>query len=137
MSGKVMGYAPAYGAGTIELLIDEPLEVADQSKNAKAGLAGEAGNLKTVQRVSRLIDTMTGANDNIEIRTHENLIFGLPAAGYGTTEFDMEPNRLKHLSMLVMLLCNHLTGKNQQKAVKNYSGLHCLDQFLPKLRKNQ
>ena len=94
---KVMGDTPADGAGTIGLLIDESLEVHGQPKNAKAGLACEVSNLKTVQRVSRLIDTMTGAHDNIEIRTHENLICRLPAAGYGTTEFDMEPNRLKAL----------------------------------------
>ena len=93
---KVMGNTPADGAGTIGLLIDESLGVPGQPKKAP-GLVNEVGKLKTVQRVSRLIDTLTGARDNVEIRIHENLVCRLPAAGYGTTEFDMEPNRLKAL----------------------------------------
>jgi hypothetical protein len=40
---------------------------------------------------------MTGAHDNIEIMTHEHLVCRLPAQGYGTTEFNMEADRLNAL----------------------------------------
>jgi NTE family protein len=89
----VMGDTIANDAGTIGLLIDESLEVPGQPKKSQ----GLGDRLKIIKRVTRLVDTMTGAHDNIEIRTHEQLICRLPAAGYGTTEFDMEANRLKAL----------------------------------------
>lgn len=92
---QVMGNeTTASEAVTLGFLIDESLPVPNQPVNNKGGLVHE---LKTVQRVSRLIDTMTGARDNIEIREHENLVCRLPAAGYGTTEFDMDSARLDDL----------------------------------------
>jgi len=51
--------------------------------------------LRTIQRVSRLVDTMTGASDNDIIRRFEGQICRLPAMGYGTLEFGMEGDRLK------------------------------------------
>lgn len=92
---QVMGNeTTASEAVTLGFLIDESLPVPNQPVNNKGGLVHE---LKTVQRVSRLIDTMTGARDNVEIREHENLVCRLPAAGYGTTEFDMDSTRLDDL----------------------------------------
>jgi predicted acylesterase/phospholipase RssA len=92
---QVMGDTPANAAGTLGFLIDESLPVPRQPvKTSGIGLRDE---LKTIRRVGRLVDTMTGARDNIEIRRHENLVCRLPAAGYGTTEFDMEPARLDAL----------------------------------------
>jgi NTE family protein len=91
---QVMGDTPANAASTLGFLIDESLPVAGQPLKGKGGLKDE---LKTIQRVSRLVDTMTGARDNIEIRIHEKLVCRLPAAGYGTTEFDMAPDRLAAL----------------------------------------
>ncbi|MGB5620772.1 MAG: hypothetical protein WBM78_28280, partial [Desulfobacterales bacterium] len=55
------------------------------------------GELKTVQRFKRLIDTMTGAHDKMVIEEFEHLVVRLPAAGYGTTEFDMSDERRKAL----------------------------------------
>ena len=51
--------------------------------------------LRTVQRVSRLVDTMTGAADNDVIRRFANEICRLPAKGYGTLEFGMTGPRLE------------------------------------------
>jgi len=51
------------------------------------------GELKTVQRFKRLIDTATGAHDKMVIEAFEHLVVRLPAAGYGTTEFDMSEER--------------------------------------------
>jgi len=92
---EVMGETIASEAGTMGLLIDETLPVegaADTPKPPKL-----IGQLRTVQRVARLVDTMTGAQDNSEIRNHEKDICRLPAKGYGTTEFDMTAERLEAL----------------------------------------
>ncbi len=91
---QVMGDTPAGAASTLGFLIDESLPVPGQPVKGKRGLKDE---LKTVRRVSRLVDTMTDTRDNIEIRNNENLICRLPAAGYGTTEFDMDQVRLAAL----------------------------------------
>jgi NTE family protein len=92
---EVMGQTVASEAGTMGLLIDETLHVegaADTDKPPKL-----IGQLRTVQRVGRLVDTMTGAHDNSEIQRHEKDICRIPAKGYGTTEFDMAPERLEAL----------------------------------------
>lgn len=92
---EVMGDTPAGGAGTLGLLIDETLPVPGAENTDKPPKL--AHQLRTVQRVGRLVDTMTGAGDNEQIRSHAKLICRLPAKGYGTTEFDMRPDRLKAL----------------------------------------
>ena len=94
---ELMGDTAAAEAGTLGLLIDEKLVVegaADTPKPPKL-----IGQLRTVQRVGRLVDTMTGANDNSEIQKHDKAkhICRIPAKGYGTTEFDMPPERLEAL----------------------------------------
>jgi predicted acylesterase/phospholipase RssA len=90
----VMGDTVANDAGTIGLLIDEALAVAGQPKKPSTKFITD---FKTAQRVIRLIDTMTGGHDNVEILTHEQLVCRLPAQGYGTTEFDMDADRLNAL----------------------------------------
>jgi len=77
------------------LLIDEKLVVEGAADTPRPPTL--VGQLRTVQRVGRLVDTMTGANDNSEIRRHEKDICRIPAKGYGTTEFDMPPERLEAL----------------------------------------
>ena len=47
-----------------------------------------------MKRVSRLVDTMTGAADNEMIHRYANDICRLPAKGYGTLEFGMAGDRL-------------------------------------------
>ena len=53
--------------------------------------------LRVVQRVSRLIDTMMRAQDNDEMRRHADEICRLPVKGYGTTEFDMSEAKMQAL----------------------------------------
>ncbi|MDD1611332.1 MAG: patatin-like phospholipase family protein [Methylococcaceae bacterium] len=91
---RVMGDTVANDAGTIGLLIDETLEVAGQPKKSSSKMIGE---FKTAQRILRLVNTMTDAHDNNEILTNEQLVCRLPAQGYGTTEFNMDSNRLNAL----------------------------------------
>ena len=92
---KIMGNdTVAENAGTIGLLIDETIAVPGQPEKTEHSTLG---GLKTVKRISRLIDTMTGAHDNEEMQTHKAKVCRLPAQGYGTTEFDMNPDRLEAL----------------------------------------
>ncbi len=50
---------------------------------------------QTVQRISRLVDTMTNARDKQVITEYQTRVCRLPAQGYGTTEFDMTPERIQ------------------------------------------
>jgi len=47
-----------------------------------------------VQRITRLIDTITNAHDKTIIREYKDRVCRLPAQGYGTTEFGMSPMRI-------------------------------------------
>jgi NTE family protein len=90
-----MGDTAASEAGTLGLLIDETLPVEgaeDTNKPPKL-----VGHLRTVQRIGRLVDTMTGAQDNSAIKQHTKDVCRLPAKGYGTTEFDMSEARINAL----------------------------------------
>jgi NTE family protein len=93
---EVMGEETvAAHAGNLGLLIDETKEVAGQpSKHT-----GRKFELHTVKRVSHLVDTLTQARDNEDIRECErrNEVCRLPAMGYGTTEFNMTTARLEAL----------------------------------------
>jgi NTE family protein len=91
---EVMGDTVASDAGTLGLLIDETLKVPEAMDKERVNVLG---HLRIVERVSRLVDTMTKARDNADIRRYEKHICRLPAHGYGTTEFDMAPERLKAL----------------------------------------
>lgn len=77
------------------LLIDESLPVI-ATRGAKGLLADvnvKPGELRTVQRLSRLANTVTTAHDKMVIEEFEHLVVRLPAQGYGTTEFDMSDAR--------------------------------------------
>ncbi|HYH84701.1 MAG TPA: patatin-like phospholipase family protein [Pyrinomonadaceae bacterium] len=89
----VMGEAVAGHAGNIGFMIDENIDVPGQP----AKLSERKHSLRTVSRVSRIVDTLTQAQDNIMIQRHEHEICRLPAKGYGTTEFDMDEARLDAL----------------------------------------
>lgn len=92
---QVMGNTDPQGAGNLGLLIDEKLAVPGAA--ARKAPPELKDQIRTVQRVSRLVDTMTGAQDNALIRVHEKEICRAPAMGYGTTEFDMDEPRLRAL----------------------------------------
>jgi predicted acylesterase/phospholipase RssA len=72
------------------LLIDEQMPVV-KARLVEVNI--KPGELKTVQRLRRLVDTATGAHDKMVIDEYSNLVARLPAQGYGTTEFDMSDER--------------------------------------------
>jgi predicted acylesterase/phospholipase RssA len=90
---EVMGDTDPDGAKNLGLMIDEEIAVpgAPDSRKTPIGFT----RLRTIQRVSRLLDTLRGAADNEAIRRHKDEICRLPAKGYGTLEFDMEGERLE------------------------------------------
>ncbi|MGE5311963.1 MAG: patatin-like phospholipase family protein, partial [Nitrospirota bacterium] len=94
---KVMG--PRQDAAVLGLLIDESLPVAPvaRRRGILVDVNVKPGELRTVQRITRLIDTMTGAHDKMVIEEFDHLVARLPAAGYGTTEFDMSDERREAL----------------------------------------
>jgi predicted acylesterase/phospholipase RssA len=85
---KLMG--PKNDTTVLGLLIDEKLPV---TKGLFVRVDIKPGELKTVQRLRRLIDTTTGAHDKMVIEEYSHLVARLPAQGYGTTEFDMSDER--------------------------------------------
>jgi predicted acylesterase/phospholipase RssA len=88
---RLMG--PNQDVPVLGLLIDEALAVGPAQRGLLLDIDVKPGELKTVQRFKRLIDTMTGAHDKMVIEEFEHLVVRLPAAGYGTTEFDMSDER--------------------------------------------
>lgn len=99
---NIMGNIEAGQTNTLGLLIDETIDV-NNSGQAKAleEISNEGtsrlANIKVLQRISNLVDTLTTASDKSEIRAHEKLICHLPAKGYGTTEFNMSEERMNAL----------------------------------------
>ena len=94
---KLMG--PKQDAAVLGLLIDEslPVPAVARKRGMLVDVKVKPGELRTVQRITRLIDTMTGAHDKMVIEEFEYLVARLPAAGYGTTEFDMSDERREAL----------------------------------------
>ncbi len=89
----LMGDTDPLGAGNLGLLIDEKLPVPGAADTNQTPLP--VTRLRTVKRISRLVDTMTGASDNEMMRRYESEICRLPAKGYGTLEFGMTGPRLE------------------------------------------
>jgi NTE family protein len=77
----------------VGLMIDESMEVPGAPPAPQAQAKPGVGDLRTVQRISSLINTMTGARDKNVIDAFEKLVVRLPAKGYGTVEFDMTDER--------------------------------------------
>jgi predicted acylesterase/phospholipase RssA len=91
---RVMG--PKENNPVLGLLIDENLPVT-ATKGILVRLNIKPGELRTVQRLRRLVDTATGAHDKMVIEEYSHLVARLPAQGYGTTEFDMSDERSEAL----------------------------------------
>lgn len=90
----IMGDTDPNGALNLGLLLDETLAI----PGTNPALPPEPlEQLRVVQRISRLMDTMMGAQDNQEMRQRASEICRLPVKGYGTTEFNMSDTRLKAL----------------------------------------
>ena len=101
----VMGTTDPAGAPNLGLLIDETLPVPNAGQPAtpkaddslKADLLQHTKRLRTIQRIKRLVDAMTGSFDQRIINAHGREVCRLPAKGYGTTEFDMSEQRMTAL----------------------------------------
>lgn len=89
---------PKRHANIVGFLIDESLPVEDAPGTGPVGNGGlSIGQLATVQRIQRLVDTATQAHDKMVIEAFDYLVCRLPAKGYGTTEFDMSDERREAL----------------------------------------
>ena len=87
---KLIG--PKEDRRVLGMLIDERLAVA--APGAKRIVINiKPGELATVQRLKRLVETATTAHDKMVMDEYAKLVVHLPAAGYGTTEFDMSDQR--------------------------------------------
>jgi len=81
-------------AHVLGLLIDEKLDVPGARVPQAASSAGvNLGELKTVQRLENLVGTVMESHDKSTIEAFEDMVVRLPAAGYGTTEFEMTEER--------------------------------------------
>jgi len=90
---KIMGEeADPTASHNLGMLIDEELAVAGVD-----GKPARPNPLKTVRRIQRMVDTMTGARDNALIQEYSSDVCRLPAKGYGTTEFDMPKDKIDAL----------------------------------------
>jgi predicted acylesterase/phospholipase RssA len=78
-------------------LIDETLVVPNAPDPPGKQDPSPLLELSTVQRLKRLADTATQAHDKAAIDEFEYLVARLPAKTYGTTEFDMLPERREAL----------------------------------------
>ena len=89
---EIMGNTDPNGAGTLGLMLDENIAVPDPG-NSKT----PRPRLRTADRVTHLIDTMTGSSDAEVMRKYPKLVCHLPVGGYGTTEFRMSQDRMNRL----------------------------------------
>jgi predicted acylesterase/phospholipase RssA len=105
---KIMGDdADPTASLNLGMLIDEELDVPTiETKPVRAH------PLRTVRRIQRMVDTMTGARDNALIEQFSDQVCRLPAKGYGTTEFDMPAPKIDALVEAGRAAMRaHLTGR--------------------------
>ena len=88
----IMGDTDPNGAGTMGLLLDEALPVAGATASDT-----RRPRLRSADRVTRLIDAVTGTSDAAIMRQFPELVCHLPVKGYGTTEFRMSQDRMNLL----------------------------------------
>jgi NTE family protein len=81
------------------LLIDEsqPVPMVPQEFGLIVDIDVKPEELRTVQRLKHLVNTMTQAHDKMVMEEFDDLVVRLPAMGYGTTEFDMTDQRRQAL----------------------------------------
>jgi NTE family protein len=90
---NVMGEKVTDQLHVLGLLIDEGIEVPGEEEAEATTKGIQFSKLETVQRVMKLINTMTQAHDKKVIDEYERLVIRLPAKGYGTIEFGMSEKR--------------------------------------------
>jgi len=94
----VMGEKTTGSDQILGFLIDDALEVPNAPLPPKGSgilhtILAESSQLKIVQRVGKLINTMTQAHDKLVLDQYDPFVIHLPAKGYETTEFDMDKDR--------------------------------------------
>ncbi len=89
---------PRSDASVLGLLIDETLPVAGDVEPPSAP-PGELtlASLRVLERLTRLVKTMTAARDRMVIDAFPEIVARLPAQGYGTIEFAMSDARRARL----------------------------------------
>lgn len=94
---RLMG--PKQQTPILGLLVDEALPVPQPAgrRGVLVDVNVKPGELRTVQRLLRLVNTATTAHDKMVIDAFSHLVVRLPAGGYGTTEFDMSDERREAL----------------------------------------
>jgi NTE family protein len=89
---EIMGNTDPNGAGMLGLMLDKTLPVAGATVSDT-----RRPRLRSADRVTRLIDTMTDTADDAVMRQYPDFICHLPVQGYGTTEFRMSQQRMNLL----------------------------------------
>jgi predicted acylesterase/phospholipase RssA len=89
----VMGEKNTAQLDVLGFMIDETLEVPGAPAPEPEEKDFDITQLRTVNRIKNLLNTMTQAHDKSVIDTFENLVIRLPAEGYGTIEFGMSDER--------------------------------------------
>lgn len=90
---SIMGDTDPKGALNLGLLLDETMPLPGVPPTPPTSM----DQIRVAQRLSRLMDTMMGAQDNEEMRQHASEICHLPVKGCGTTEFNMAAPKLQAL----------------------------------------
>jgi NTE family protein len=110
---EIMGDTDPNGALNLGLMLDQALPVPGVPPKPPLPIH----ELRVVQRLTRLMDTMMSAQDNDEIRQHASEICRLPVQGYGTTEFDMPDAKLQALLEAGRsAVAAHLQSRNLSRA---------------------
>lgn len=89
---EIMGEPETNRCDNLGLLIDDQRPVPGQPVPEKPD--SWASDLRTVERISRLISAMMKAADREVIARWEQHVCRIPAKGYGTLEFDLSGSRL-------------------------------------------
>lgn len=84
----------ASGNALLGLLIDETLRVPNDPDTGEMPPPGlDLTSLRAVERIARMVNTMTTARDTMVLEAFTQLVVRLPARGYGTLEFGMSDER--------------------------------------------
>jgi len=89
----VMGEKSTADLNVVGFLIDETLEVPGAPVPVSEARAFDFGQLRTVNRLKNLLNTMTQAHDKSVIEASQRFVVRLPAKTYGTIEFGMSDQR--------------------------------------------
>ncbi|HEX8068323.1 MAG TPA: patatin-like phospholipase family protein [Pyrinomonadaceae bacterium] len=87
----VMGPAPAAPVAHLGFYLDDELEV--ENAPPPPALAQLLGSLRTVQRIMRVVETVSVSRDKITFEYDSQAVCYLPTLSYAVTEFDMTDER--------------------------------------------